>query len=111
MRVAILSAVLATLAGAANAAPTVLGVEVGAPMTLPRGHLSGSLIVKEDCQTPAAHGGNLEIVLSDATTAKVSFVRHAEAVTVSLIQLQSSRECVRGLLVVVGQHLDVADAV
>jgi hypothetical protein len=80
MRVAMLSAFLATLAGTAYAAPTVLGVEVGAPMALPRCDLSGSLIVKEDCQTPAAHGGNLEIVLSDASTAKVSFVRHAEAV-------------------------------
>jgi len=80
MRVAIVSAFLATLAGAAYAAPTVLGVEVGAPMTLPRCDLSSSLVVKEDCQTPAAHGGNVEIVLSDATTAHAGFVRRAEAV-------------------------------
>ena len=80
MRVAILSAVLATLAGAAQAAPTVLGVEVGASMSLPRCDLSNSLVVKQDCQTPAAHGDNVEIVLSDATTVRAGFVRHAEAV-------------------------------
>jgi hypothetical protein len=80
MRVAILSVCLATLAGAAHAAPTVLGVEVGAPMTLPRCDLSHSPVVKQDCQTPAAHGDNVEIVLSDATTAHAGFVRHAEAV-------------------------------
>jgi hypothetical protein len=79
MRVAMLSVFLVTLASAAQAAPTVLGVEVGAPMTLPRCDLSHSLIVKEDCQTAAAHGANLEIVLSDATTRQASFVRHAEA--------------------------------
>jgi hypothetical protein len=80
MRVAMLSVFLASLAGAASAAPSVLGVEVGAPMTLPKCDLSRSLIVKEDCQTAAAHGGNVEIVLSDATTAHAGFVRHAEAV-------------------------------
>jgi hypothetical protein len=80
MRTAMLSVILSMLAGAASAAPRVLGVEVGAPMTLPECDLSSSLIVKQDCQTAAAHGDNLEIVLSDATTAHAGFVRHAEAV-------------------------------